>query len=207
MQASRFLAMSKSEFYIVVMNGFAVHFELDGSIALFETSSLPDGVYDVDYNPADEEIIKFYDSILDQPAGTNNTTSVRKMTLAILKYMESVSEENMSKISDVPKFTKAISEGLTKINELATFKVDDDIKFVCFGTRSEVTDYLESLNITTFSCSPLNLYYASNFKGDLYGVVVSDANMIIVYNQEKTCGGIVFSIDIHKFEHYKYTNA
>lgn len=193
--------MGKSQFYVVVMHGYAVHYELDGSMALFETSSLPDGVYDQDYEIAPSEIGEFYKHLISEkiPHLNTNTESLTKNALRIINETDSLP------IYGVPKMTKALAEGVTKATEVMTFYIDENtgITFLCFGIRLPMLDFLESQQVDSFSCVPLNYYYATNFKGEIYGLSALNAGLLMLYNEEKTCGGLIFSIEMIKFDEYR----
>ena len=204
MQASKFISMGKTEFHCVVKNNFAVHFELDGSFLLFETSSLPDGVYNQEYELADAEITKFYTRLINEPVQFIDGSTVEQIVWNLLAQY---AEEEMSPptIKDMPKLTKSVADGLTKINEAATFyeNQESEVVFVCFGARLPLIDFMSSNDYPAFSCSPLNLYYATNFKGEAHSNVYIDEQVCLFINGDKTCGGIVMGIDMVDFSTFR----
>lgn len=201
MQTSKFLSMGKSEFYFIVRKNVAIHLELDGSFLLFESSTLSDGIYNQDGVHADEEITEFYTHLLEQRMHVNYNITVKD---AIFDVLDNTHVHEMMPVQSLPKITKSVCDGLSKSLECATFiDCEDRFEFICFGTRTRIKLYLDSIQNDSFSCLPIPLYYATNFKGNVLAKSYLHNNMLMLSNSDKTMGGILLSVEVLKLNAYR----
>lgn len=191
MPASKFLSMGKSEFVYYVKDGHAIHLDMSGTMAVWEATTEFDGFYDQDGNHVSEEIASVYRHFLQK------TTSVGATVERLIEYLiKAISSKELGIIKSVPKMTKVIAQGLDKIYEPMTFCETEDgvLEFVCFGTRTAITNALDAIGATSLTISPLMYYYATGFPGA--PTYARAGNIVIFTNKDKSMAGLVMEIDL-----------
>lgn len=198
---SKFLSKGKDVGQIVVIDGYAVNIELDGSMVLMEPSDLPDGYYTFDGEPVDSSLSDFLDSVLDQEIVLSKATLEQYLKYIVLNAS---SEEVYRTVTDAPNITKGMADNLEKANEALTFAmVGKDIEFVCFGTRPIIQSFLEKTCSAYVSVSPLNYYYATNYKGKPAFYMMKNSLLV------RGDGGniaILLDIDLKSLSEYRVGN-
>ena len=189
---------------IVVTNGYAIHFSLDGTMALWESSTLPDGIYDENEQECDAEPMAFLTNIIDAKTNIRGLEqfSVKDFVYACIHTVITKGQV----LENVPKMTKALATSLSKINEPMTFGISDDnyhLTFLCFGIRPILMGCAQSLVPGVITVLP-ELYYAcTNFKGAVYGV--PSIQTIVVCDESKMQGGVMIGLDVYKQADYRKT--
>lgn len=175
---------------------YAIFISPDGTIITCEKSALNPGIYSIgsETAEADANIINSVDALYTRRYKECSLDDYVSMVLGAVVEKRAL----FFPLHHLPKMTKALAQGLTSIKEaLAIYETEDDYKFLCFGYRQPIADYLDQVvrhdNLKNIFIFPDNLFVACGFQ--------TRFNPSGIYMSADFDDFSMFTNDIERFDH------
>lgn len=155
-------------------SNYAIFLGSDPSMVTCEKTASAPGVYsttNLDQPITDENIVNVVSSWYSKPV-MGNVATVREWIAALLWANES---KPIKPMMGLPKMTKVLAAGLSSIKELMVIHEDyDAFRFLCFGYRRPIAEFLTKSNFTGIYLFPERFYvsclFETRFK-DNFGII------------------------------------
>lgn len=194
MSDNKYLAQGRNEFYYYVKDGYSISLSDDGTTFTCMKTDMQDGYYDQS-GPLDKEVESVYRNRLSRPV------MFLEASMTIEHYvhdiLSQISKIIVVPITDTPKFTKAIADGLDKMGETMAFREKTafkktTIEYIAICPREK----LDAIFSKSCYVSPARWYNATQWKGDRFGKIGNFVMLITDVNQNYV--SIIANIDFAK---------